>query len=261
MDLSFKYRLVLFLLFALAHSLSGFTAPIHYFAFEGNADDSIGSVSGQFIGSPTLVSGYSGQGYFFNGSTDAISANININPSVLPELTIGAWVNPSSVSAVRQIISQDNGGFDRGIALDFRGSTGPSTGYVAFYGGNVLGNLAAPVDTWAFVAASYSVASNTTLLYVYDEASATFSTLSSITGTGSGSSQIYIGENPSGAFSEYFQGIIDEVFIFDQALTETEIDTLRINGIVAVPEPQTKLLYSVGLLLFGFWYYRKYKRR
>ncbi len=44
---------------------------------------------------------------------DYASAPVNINPDVMPQMTMVAWVRPDDGSPIRQVISHDNGGYDR----------------------------------------------------------------------------------------------------------------------------------------------------
>ncbi len=66
---------------------------------------------------------------------------------------------------------------------------------------------------------------------------------------GSGYEYINIGKNPR--FGGYFKGTIDDVFIYEGALTANELDAIRQNGITPMPEPNTLLLLTSGIIAFG----------
>ena len=67
--------------------------------------------------------GFEGGAYSFDG-TQRLIAPIDINPGAMPELTMGAWVKPSTIDpGLRKVIGSDNGGWDRTIGLDNRPDT------------------------------------------------------------------------------------------------------------------------------------------
>jgi hypothetical protein len=56
---------------------------------------------------------------------------------------------------------------------------------------------------------------------------------------GNGLDYIHIGGNPT--YGEYFEGYIDNVFIFDWALSPKEINYIRRNrasGVLSLPRPE-----------------------
>lgn len=224
---------VLFVLIALgtpAHA-----GLIAYYSFDGEP------AAYTVYGATQVDGGYNGtKAYSFNGTSDYIYADININPSVRPQLTMGAWVVATSGTPIRQVISHDDGGYDRSLGIDSRGG---GTGWSAFSGnGAVLGSVPVGLDQWTFVAVVYDQAAGSVLLYV-DGATRTE------TGTEySGWNYIRIGSNPS--FGEYFKGVIDDVFIFDTALTPAQLDALRASP-HPVPIPGALLLLAPALVGIG----------
>ncbi|WP_309385846.1 LamG-like jellyroll fold domain-containing protein [Cerasicoccus frondis] len=234
--------------------MSSAVVPIHYFPFDNNTNDIVGGVTGTVNGNVTQTTGFTGNAYSFDAAS-WITALIDINSSVLPSMTMGAWVQTNLASGARQVISHDNGAFDRSLGLDPRGS-GPAYGWATFNGTGVLGKTDATLNNWTFVAVSYDMSSNSTLLYTYDYSVGTVQTLSSGYFSDSGMTYIAIGTNP-GLTGEAFSGIIDNVFIYDQALTETELDDVRINGVQGVPEPSTYVLMALGGGLVFYWMRRR----
>ena len=230
-------------------ALPGQAALIAYYPVEGNADDPIGAYDGTVINA-TLTSGYVGQGYAFNGTNSYISIGLDINPSLLPNLTMGAWVKADVGNPVRQVISHDNGGFDRSLGIDNRGG---GTGWSAFAGtGSVLGFDPVQLDDWTFIAVVYEQAASLVTLYVDGT---TYSKTGSLSG---GATTTRIGA--SIGFSEYFDGVIDEVFFFSDALSTTELDDIRTNGVLPAPTPAAApavpLLLAPGLLALA-WHRRR----
>jgi len=196
------------------------------FPFNGDAKDSSGNNRHSTAYNVTLVEGVEkGQAYFFNGSTSSIRVPLNINPSCYPRLTMGAWVKPSSTNPIRQVLSCDNGGYDRSLDIDYRGG---SSGWSAFCGdGGVLGSLFAAPQYWILVAVVYDQPAGTVKLYAGGHYP-----LSKAGHLGEGTSEVSIGKNP--IFGEFFHGAIDNVFFFADALTEEQIKFIQYFGSTAL---------------------------
>jgi hypothetical protein len=198
-----------------------------FYLFEGNARDASGNGRhGTVSGTPQLTSGYEGQAYSFNGTTDYITVNLNINPAIYPKLAMGGWAKTSSLWPLQQLLTNDNGDFDRSLGIDFRGA---GIGWSAFCGpgGQVLGARPAFVDAWTFVAVMYDQAAQTVKLQVEDMVlTKTGATL------GAGQNQLFIGASP--LFSTFFAGVMDNVFIFGDVLSQQQTAFIRQGGASAI---------------------------
>ncbi|MEA5534957.1 RHS repeat-associated core domain-containing protein [Crocosphaera sp. XPORK-15E] len=198
-----------------------------FYPFEGNANDVSGNNKNGNVVGATLTEGYEGQAYQFDGINDYIRADININPSIHPQLTIGAWVKANGLNASNKntIISHDNGDFDRTLTIDHRSG---GLGWSAFSGsGQVVGFEPVDLGEWTFVAVVYNQSASTVTLYVDDQVFTELGTL------GEGYNFIEIGRNP-GFINELFTGVIDNLFIYDTALTTQEIAIIRQGGTNAI---------------------------
>jgi hypothetical protein len=213
---------------------------VAYYPFEGNADDQSGNGNHGTNNGATFVSGVSGgRALELDGKADYVLAPVNINPEVMPQLTMTAWVRPDTASGV--VMSVDNGGYDRSVHVDNRGG---GTGWSAFSGsGGVLGYSPVAVGEWVFLAVVYDQNAETVKLYVNDRVYEEQGRL------GSGWEDAYIGKSPS--FGSYFSGSIDEVRVYNYALTQSEINALYSGGTPPTPSTQpTSALPSRGLVAY-----------
>jgi hypothetical protein len=194
---------------------------VAYYPFDGDTQDySSNGYHGTLYGA-TYVPGLNGQALKFSGSSSSYGyAAVNINPSAMPQMTMTAWarVESSPTSSLRAVVSHDNANFDRSLYYDNRGG---GWGWSCFSGNSsVLGYRPAYVQEWVFLAAVYDQTAGTVKLYVNDQ---TYQESGSL---GSGHNFINIGRNPSFQ-GEAFNGVIDNVRIYNYALTAEELADLR----------------------------------
>jgi hypothetical protein len=205
------------------------TQPVglaHLWPFDGDATDIVGRAACTVFGAPTYSPGIYGQSISLNGSTDYVEAQVDINATTMPTMTVGAWARSSATGQpARNIVSHDDGWYDRTLVLDNIAPGG--VGWSAFTGtGAMGGDVPAHIGEWEFVAVAYDEASSSAMLYVNGTKS------NGTTAFDSGFPYIHIGDNPG--FGYPFFGLIDEVFIFDRALTPEELDFVRVFGLPVV---------------------------
>jgi len=190
---------------------------IAYYPFDGDTKDYSGNGADATNNGADFVAGKTGQALSFNRGGDYVHAPVNINPDVMPQMTMTAWAKPSDDLPNQTLISHDDGHYDRSLGIDYQVEW---NGWVAFSGDEeVLGYHPIDVGQWTFIAAVYDQTQGTVKLFVNG---------SMYDGTGicdPGWDYIHIGENP--AFAEFFAGEIDEVKIFDYALSEDELRSLH----------------------------------
>ena len=202
-----------------------------FYSFDHDAGN--GTVSGAVH---QAAAGHEGGAYYFDGQGAFIDLPIDVNPESLPQLTMGAWVRPQSVPAggiPAQVLSHDDGGFDRTLGLDPRGPgwsiIDGKYRFSAFNGSGVLNGPVASTGAWTFVAAVYD--QGTVTLYVNGQQT------TSEEMTGYGLSELRVGGNPAGSpTGEPFHGWIDNVFVMDRALEASEIAGIRIGGACVLAE-------------------------
>ena len=181
-----------------------------------------------------------------------VTVPINVSVAATPQMTFGAWVNANNLTVtsgvIRGVISNDDGNFDRTIDVDTRNG---GVLWSAFIGSGVKGSTPVTANQWIFIAASYD---QSTQSYLFD-VNGTFVSGTTAFDTNSVTSGLTFGRNPN--FDSPFGGQMADAFVFNQALTQAELNHIQANGpsaildTTAVPEPASLVLLSGGLFIFG----------
>ncbi|MGB2822461.1 MAG: LamG domain-containing protein, partial [Phycisphaerae bacterium] len=224
------YSLDLFLNAAFRQEQPGGVAPgnlIAFYDFEGNADDASGNgYDGIVQGAVLHAGGYEGQAYSFDGWGQHIDLPLDVSASVYPQLTMGAWVRADTGADGQTVIGTEEMDWQRSLS---HYSMWPDDGWVAFSGSagtGVVGFGTVQVDEWQFLAAVYDQPGQSVTLYVDDEV---YSGDANMTVDGH---EVEIGSNTW--WDEHFDGLIDNVFFYDVALTPMEIAAIRAGGVGAI---------------------------
>jgi hypothetical protein len=175
-----------------------------------------GTISG---GATWSAAGRFGGALSFNGVNSLVrvasSASLNLGTA----MTLEGWIKPTAAqSDWRTIVQREvdayflNASNNNGPLLPSGGGTlGGATVFVS-------GTSASPVNAWTHVALTYDA--TTLRLYVNGVLAASQAYSGSVQST---SNPLWIGGNSP--YGEYFQGLIDEIRIYNRALSQAEIQT------------------------------------
>ncbi len=224
---------------------------ISQYTFEGNANDSAGSNDGTLMNganiAPDAGGGLKGASQVL--SLDGINDYVDLGNSTTlkPQLpvTLSTWIKLSTLGNYYDIVALDN------LSTNYYGVcmqvTNNNTIVVNYCDGGVqdltsrrskLGTTTLQANQWYHIAAVISGARDIAIYIngVYDGG----------TYSGTGGELAYSnGDAFIGSFGEstrYFKGLIDDVRIYDNALSQSEIQAM-------VPEPATLLLLGLGGIL------------
>ena len=206
-------------------------------------NDSSGNGNNGTIANATwTTSGKYGDALVFNGT----NARVNINDSASLHLTTGmtleAWVNPSTVNSNwRDVIYKGNDNY----WLEATSTSGSKPAAGATLGSSdvdTLGTAALTTNTWAFLTETYN--GSTLALYVNG------TLVSSLAHTGN----IATSTNPlqiggDSIYGQYFNGTIDEVRVYNGALTAAQI-TSDMNTPITPPQPTAPAITSAAATTF-----------
>lgn len=240
-------------------ALSGTLAPfasaalIHHWQLdEGGATtttDSAGSNDGSLTSGAFFepTGGAVGGAVSLSGNGEHINAGTDVVP-LGGSFTISLWAKRSGIYAESYLIGQgDNGDVNQSLHIGFREGNGFT---FAFYANDLeYSNLAVNTDTSDFHhwVMTYDTTTNARNIYLDGATTAVASDIASSDFLGSGSNTFWIGKRWLG---ESFNGLIDDVRVYDTALTGNEANALFTgNNLSAVPEPGA--LFSLGALVGG----------
>lgn len=226
---------------AFAAGSAGAATLLHNWTFDNDGSDSAGSVDGALNGDAAVVAGgVFGSALSLDGDGDSVSTGSAILPT--SAFTITAWVKQSDNSSFRYVagsqFSGNTGGFIRIDSGVVKARTLPQNGSVLIDGGSVA------LDTWTHIAFTYD-STDAVKLYVNG-----VETASDAATAFTDQANFRIGARPD-TNNNGFAGLIDDVAVFDGALTSGEIATVISLGAAAVPEPGSLALLGLGGLLIA----------
>jgi len=180
------------------------------------ADSSGKGLAGTIAGATSSPSGKFGRALSFDGVNDLVTV-ADANPLDLAAgMTLEAWVKPTVSSGWRTVLLKERAG---GLAYALYGSSDngrPMTEILAGSTREARGTTVLPAGQWSHIAATYD--KSTLRLYVNGTQVAS----AALAGTLFNSpGALRIGGNS--VWGEYFSGLIDEVRVYERALTAAEI--------------------------------------
>ena len=223
--------------------------PVAAYAFDDGtgtsaADASGHSLTGTLVNGPTWATGKYGSALSFDGVDDHVDLG---NPSALQitgSMTISGWINSAAFPVDDAAVVSKRSG--TGYQLDTTVDQGPrSIGFklTNSSGGDMLryGATALQLNSWYHIAGVYNAATTTMNVYLngVPDNGALVGTVTS--SQQNSASNVNIGQRGNGGFG--FNGLIDDVRIYDRALTAAEIQTDMITSLggssSADPNPPT----------------------
>ena len=210
---------------------------VSYWDFDEGKGDVVHDIAGNndctIKKDPKWGNGKSGSGLMLNGSTNYLDCGNDASFNITKTLTIAVWVNIKAFGNWDGIVTKgvESGPYAMQMwgdgSLRFSPNWGNPKGFVGKGSFNTTGKMTA--GEWTHAAVTYDGKKanfyiNGKLDKLEVKESFTF---------GINDDPLILGcDFPGG--DEYFDGVMDEVFIFNQALTSAEIVKVMNGGIVAV---------------------------
>ena len=231
--------LCLVMLFSVSSAADLRDGLINYWPLDGNATDSVGKHDGEVIGGPAWVKARVGKGVELDGGSQKI--HIPDYKVITETATYTAWINGWKASAWAGIV----------------GSRTPTATELIFGDNDLLhyvwnnnsaetwrwdGGPEIPKEEWAL--AAMSIQPKHATLYIYSDADGLTKGVNDIPHVEQQIGVLNIGWVDCCGGNRYFTGIIDEVMIFDRALSDDEILKLAEQGLAV--EALNKLTTTWG---------------
>jgi hypothetical protein len=181
------------------------------------ADQSGRGNSGTLSNAIWTVDGKFNKALSFNGSNAWVTVADSASLDLTSGMTVEAWVKPSFLGGWRSVLMKEQPG---NVAYGLYGNTSlgrPAAELHVAGSGRILnGTSGLPLGSWSHVAMTFD--GTTIRLFVNGAQASQLTQSGSIT---TSSSPLRIGGN--GVWGEYFNGVIDEVRVYNRALSAAEI--------------------------------------
>lgn len=215
---------------------------ISWWKAENNANDSLGANNGTLVNGATFAQGMVGQAFSFDGVDDYVSLPDSSNWDFgIGDFTIEGWINTSTPNATMRLISagsQADGAYNlwafgygnnsvwgSGNRLNFAVYDADGYPYTDLNSNEITINA----NQWHHIAV---VRSGTDLIFYFDGQQKGIASIGTLS-LGGGSTGAIIGaryNTDSSYIIEFAKGLIDEVAIFNRALTAQEIAAIYNAG-------------------------------
>ena len=236
------------------------TNLVAYWKMDESSGDATDSVASHTLTNTNVTygTGKINNGAAFNSTGDSLrtTTDTDFNFAVNQAFTISAWVNVASVGGNQFIFSHQIGNATaRGYALqltaaDFEMKVWDDVGGGKYFGTYTNADVIA-INTWYHLTAVYSGNSAATGIDLYKNGvlmtstDYTAGTVATITNTGG----VTVGNTNSGATAYNFDGTIDEVGVWNRALSADEVSQLyNSNRALAYPLTAPTLYGGVAYL-------------
>jgi hypothetical protein len=206
-------------------------APVAAYSFNETSgttarDSSGNGLNGTVSGATRTTTGKFGGALSFNGTNNMVTVADNAKLDLTAGMTLEAWVWPSAVSGWRTVVVKERDSSALSYGMYANGDTNRPVGW-ANVGGAArdargTGQLAA--KTWTHLATTYD---GTTLRMYVNGTLVGSRAISGSIATSTGALRI----GGTQAWGEWFNGVIDEVRVYDRALTQTQVKADMTKGI------------------------------
>ena len=215
-----------------------------YYPFENDANDLSGNGNdGTIMGDPEFVEGISGLALAFDGDGDIIDCGNDPNLALTGAVTLAAWVNVGVPGLDHKVGgNQDgaNGGYKMSVygdKIEFEIRTAANS---AVLNRSVEGGTILEAGVWYHVAGVYSLEDGYIRTYVDGALDRELLTTEEL---GASPGNFFIGCEPFNTGSYNFNGIMDEIHLYNTALSAGEV--MYLAGHRAIPvDPGTDNLVA-----------------
>lgn len=208
--------------------------PVAAYSFNEGTGTVLGDTSGNgntgtITGATWSETGKYGNALSFNGTSNIVTINDSASLDLTTGMTIEAWVKPSALSGWRSVVMKEKtGNLVYGVYANT--DTNKPSGEIYITGNkDVRASAALSTTSWKHIAVTYDA---TTLKLYIDGAQVGSTNVTASIATSN--NPLRIGGNT--IWGEYFKGLIDEVRIYNRALSISEIQSDMNTAIANAPQ-------------------------
>jgi hypothetical protein len=201
------------------------TGLVGAWGFEDGAGTTATDSSGRGLNGTVADATWTAAGRFggalaFNGTNSWVTVADNAALDLTTGMTLEAWVKPGALAGWTTVMMKERGTAGLGYALYASDNAGQPPAAYVYRNADVsaLGTSALAIGAWTHLSTTYDGAN--LRLYVNGALVRTRAVTGSLPNT---ANPFRIGGN--GVWGEYFNGVIDEVRVYNRALTQTEIQS------------------------------------
>ncbi|MHC4889962.1 MAG: LamG-like jellyroll fold domain-containing protein, partial [Planctomycetota bacterium] len=221
---------------------------VAHWKLDGNADDLIGGNHGTVYGNPVWTIGQLDGALYFDGVGDFVDCGNDSSVNLTNNFSISTWFNLNDAGQALPICKGNVTAYASGGAYSFL--CVPANGIFAFYlrGSNnteyAYATTTVPLSEWTHIVGTFSNRN----INIYRNGSFADDGVLGTSTINTNNGPLAIGAEGDGGMS--FDGMIDDVRIYNRALTEAEAEELTNLG---VPDPNSADLDDNGNVnLFDF---------
>ena len=215
----------------LAGQASGLVAAYAFNETSGTttADASGTGNNGTLTNGALFAAGKNGNGLGLDGANDYVNLANPVSLRITGSMTVSAWINSSSFPLDDAVIVSKRQSSDAGYQLDTTVDTGPRTiGFkISNAGSNVAryGATTLSLNTWYHLAGVYDATNRTLNVYLNGQLDNGVLVGTIPASQPTSTQNVNIGRRPGIPNTFNFAGKIDDVRIYNRALTQAEIQT------------------------------------
>jgi hypothetical protein len=184
--------------------------------------DEAGSHDGTLVNGPTWTTGINGNALQFNNSY--VDTGASLVDTEVNNYTVAAWVRLDSLGGFQTAVSQD-GNVNSGYFLQYSGADNRFA--FSFVGVRALAPAPPTPGQWYHLAGVRDTGTGTLKLYVNG---ALAGTATSCVGAAAPGNTVIGRAKFNGGQVDFWRGAIDQVHVYDRALTDTEVTQLYQSG-------------------------------
>jgi hypothetical protein len=200
---------------------------IAYYPFDEGAGittaDVVGDNDGTLIGSPVWTVGKDSNGLQFNGNS-YVDTGTPLVDTAIANYSVAAWVKLDSLGGFATAVSQD-GSSNSGYFLQYSGQDNRFA--FSFVGVRALAPAPPATGQWYHLVGVRDVATGSLKLYVDGQLAGT---ASACVGSAAEGNTVIGRAQYGGNEVDHWRGAIDQVHVYDRALTDAEVTELYSSG-------------------------------